>query len=62
MARCDMCGKTPQAGHNVSHSHRKTKRTWAPNIKRTTITVNGTARRAALCTRCLRTLAKAAAA
>ncbi|MDP2936122.1 MAG: 50S ribosomal protein L28 [Dehalococcoidia bacterium] len=59
MARCDMCGKGPQFGHNVSHSHRKTKRTWDPNVKKTSVMVNGSKRSANVCTRCLRTLAKA---
>ncbi|MBF0189357.1 MAG: 50S ribosomal protein L28 [Magnetococcales bacterium] len=27
-------GKAPQAGCKVSHSHRKTKRKWMPNIQR----------------------------
>lgn len=61
MATCDVCGKAPRSGNNVSHSHRKTKRTWDPNIKKTTIMVNGVSRGAKVCTRCMRTLTKAAA-
>ena len=30
-ATCDVCGKGPGFGHNVSHSQRKTKRRWNPN-------------------------------
>ncbi|MQY73348.1 MAG: 50S ribosomal protein L28, partial [Dehalococcoidia bacterium] len=26
--KCDICGKSPQFGHNVSHSKRHTKRRW----------------------------------
>ncbi|MBF0160961.1 MAG: 50S ribosomal protein L28 [Magnetococcales bacterium] len=26
-------GKAPQTGNNVSHSHRKTKHRWLPNIQ-----------------------------
>ena len=33
-AVCDVCGKTPGFGHNVSHSHRRTKRRFNPNIQR----------------------------
>ncbi len=34
MARvCEICGKGPQTGHNVSHSHRLTKRRWLPNLQ-----------------------------
>ena len=31
-ARCDICGKGPSTGHNVSHSVRRTKRRWLPNL------------------------------
>ncbi|MBF0429334.1 MAG: 50S ribosomal protein L28 [Magnetococcales bacterium] len=27
-------GKAPQIGNNVSHSHRKTKHAWLPNIQK----------------------------
>lgn len=29
---CQITGKRPTAGHNVSHSNRKTKRRFLPNI------------------------------
>ncbi|MEO5346447.1 MAG: 50S ribosomal protein L28 [Magnetococcus sp. YQC-9] len=29
-----MGGKAPQIGNRVSHSHRKTKHAWLPNIQR----------------------------
>lgn len=29
---CDVTGKRPQSGHNVSHSNRKTKRRFLPNL------------------------------
>jgi large subunit ribosomal protein L28 len=59
MAKCEMCGKGPQFGHNVSHSKRATKRQFKPNIQRVRVKVNGQMRRMYLCTRCLRTLNKA---
>ena len=31
--RCELTGKDTQFGHNVSHSHRKTNRRFAPNIQ-----------------------------
>ena len=31
---CEICGKKPSFGMNVSHSHRRTKRRWNPNIQR----------------------------
>jgi len=30
--RCDLTGKTAQTGHKVSHSNRKTKRRFLPNL------------------------------
>lgn len=29
---CDVTGVKPQTGHNVSHSKRRTKRRWLPNL------------------------------
>ena len=34
MAKCDICGKGVTFGIKVSHSHRRTNRTWKPNVKR----------------------------
>ncbi len=37
MARkCDLSGKEPLFGHNVSHSNRKTNRRFDPNLQRVT--------------------------
>jgi large subunit ribosomal protein L28 len=34
MARvCQVTGKNPMVGHNVSHSNRKTKRRFLPNLQ-----------------------------
>ncbi|NLO89301.1 MAG: 50S ribosomal protein L28 [Clostridia bacterium] len=52
--RCAICGKGPKTGHNVSHSNLKTKRIWAPNLQRIKILINGTPKRALVCTRCIR--------
>ncbi|MEW6606103.1 MAG: 50S ribosomal protein L28 [bacterium] len=52
---CYICGKGPQVGYNVSHSNRKTKRRWLPNLHRTKIMINKTAKHVYLCTTCLRT-------
>ncbi|MFQ6102306.1 MAG: 50S ribosomal protein L28 [Anaerolineae bacterium] len=58
MAKCEMCGKGPQFGHNVSYSKRATNRQFKPNIQRVRVEINGQMRRRYLCTRCLRTLNK----
>lgn len=51
---CAICGKTRGTGHNVSHSERKTNRTWRPNLQRVRVKWQGGARRLYVCTRCLR--------
>ncbi|MBI2887891.1 MAG: 50S ribosomal protein L28 [Chloroflexi bacterium] len=56
--KCDVCGKGPQFGHNVSHSKRRTNRSWQPNTHKKALLLNGVQRRVSVCTRCLRTLAK----
>lgn len=34
MARvCQVCGKGPGTGHNVSHANNRTKRRWLPNLQ-----------------------------
>ncbi|MDP6647141.1 MAG: 50S ribosomal protein L28 [Dehalococcoidales bacterium] len=58
--KCDLCGKSPQFGHNVSHSKRRTNRRSLPNIHPATVLINSEPRRLKLCTRCLRTLNKPA--
>jgi large subunit ribosomal protein L28 len=53
-AVCDVCGKGPGFGHNVSHSHRRTKRRFDPNIQRVRAVVSGTPKRLNVCTSCLK--------
>jgi large subunit ribosomal protein L28 len=36
--RCDLTGKTALVGHKVSHSNRKTKRRFLPNLLNVTLT------------------------
>ena len=55
MARvCAVCGKGQMSGNNVSHSIKKTRRTWKPNLRRVKALVEGTPTRINVCTRCLR--------
>ena len=53
-AVCDICGKKPSFGMNVSHSHRRTKRRWNPNIQRVRAVVDGAPKRLHVCTSCIR--------
>ena len=53
-AVCDVCGKRPSFGMRVSHSPRRTKRRWNPNIQKVRAVVDGTPRRVRVCTSCLK--------
>ena len=52
--QCEVCGKTPVFGNQVSHAHNITSRRWLPNLQRIRVLVNGAARRMNVCTRCIR--------
>ena len=45
MAKCEFCGKDVSFGIKVSHSHRRSNRTWKPNVKRVKAVVNGSPKR-----------------
>ena len=51
---CAVCGKKPAFGNNRSHSMVATKRRFNPNVQRVRVLLNGVARRAYICTRCLK--------
>jgi large subunit ribosomal protein L28 len=56
MAReCEICGKKPQYGHNVSHSKVRTNRRFLPNLQVGRVRVGDRIVKARVCTRCLRT-------
>ncbi len=52
--RCELCGKGPVVGRNISHAHNVTPRRFEPNLQRVRALVNGGIRRLRVCTRCLR--------
>ena len=55
MARtCEICGKGPKVGRNISHAHNVTPRRFQPNLQNVRALVNGGIRRLRVCTRCLR--------
>ncbi len=51
---CDVCAKSPSFGHSISHSHRRTKRRWNPNIQRVRALVSGSPKRVNACTGCIK--------
>lgn len=52
--RCEICGKGPMVGHNVSHAHNLTKRRWLPNLKKIRAKVNGRVKKILVCTKCIK--------
>jgi large subunit ribosomal protein L28 len=51
---CDVCGKGPGFGNNVSFSHRRTPRRFNPNIQTVHTVVSGTPKRLNVCTSCIK--------
>ena len=51
---CEICGKSTIFGHNISHAHNVTNRSWKPNLRRVRALINGEVRRVWVCARCLR--------
>ena len=54
VARCAVCGKGPQTGYSVSHSHIRNKRRFLPNLQAVRTTVDGENVRLRVCTSCLK--------
>jgi large subunit ribosomal protein L28 len=52
--RCEICGKGPAVGRNVSHAHNVSPRRFNPNLQSVRAVVNGGTRRVRVCTRCIR--------
>ncbi|MGB7068004.1 MAG: 50S ribosomal protein L28 [Pyrinomonadaceae bacterium] len=53
--RCEVCGKGPQFGNNVSHANNKTRRRFNPNLQSVRIQLSaGGNGRIKVCTRCIK--------
>jgi len=52
--RCEVCGKGPMSGNNVSHAHNTTRRRFLPNLKDVRAVVLGNIKKVRVCTSCLR--------
>jgi large subunit ribosomal protein L28 len=52
---CEICGKGPMTGNNVSHAHNKTRRRWLPNLKMVRMATScGNTKKTKVCTSCIR--------
>ena len=54
MAKCEICEKAVNFGLQVSHSNRKSNRSWNPNVKKVRANVDGAVKTVNVCTKCLR--------
>lgn len=54
MARCEVCGKEKVFSLQVSHSNRKSSRSWKPNLRSVKAVVDGSPKKVHVCSRCLR--------
>ena len=52
---CDICGKGPQFGNNISHAHNVSRRRWNVNLQKVKALVNGASKRVRVCTSCIKT-------
>ena len=52
--KCEICGKGPMVGNNVSHAHNLTKRRWLPNLQKVKVKENGSTKRIRVCTNCIK--------
>jgi large subunit ribosomal protein L28 len=51
---CEICGKKPMFGCNVSHAHNVTKRRFNPNLHKVRAKVNGSVKKLRVCSSCLK--------
>jgi large subunit ribosomal protein L28 len=51
---CEVCGKSPAVGRNISHAHNVTPRRFEPNLQRVKVIYKGAVKRMRVCTRCIR--------
>jgi large subunit ribosomal protein L28 len=51
---CEICGKKPMVGHNVSHAHNLTKRRFNPNLQKVRALSSGQVKKIMVCTSCIK--------
>jgi len=51
---CEICGKKPVTGRQVSHAHNVSARRWIPNLQEVRALIDGKPKRITVCTACLK--------
>lgn len=52
--KCEICGKGPLVGNNVSHANNRTKKRSLPNLQSVRAKVGENTKKIRVCTRCIR--------
>lgn len=50
---CEICGKKPMYGNNVSHANNRHRRRFEPNLQKVRAIIDGKTKRITVCTSCL---------
>lgn len=51
---CEICGKKPMVGSNISHAHNINKRRFNPNLQSVRALHEGQVKRMVVCTQCIK--------
>lgn len=53
--KCEICGKGPSIGNNVSHANNRTKRRFLPNLQKIRVKLDsGAVKKMKVCTSCIK--------
>lgn len=52
--QCDICGKKPMVGSNISHAHNVNKRRFNPNLQKVRALHEGRVQKIQACTNCIK--------
>jgi large subunit ribosomal protein L28 len=51
---CEICGKKPMVGSNISHAHNINKRRFNPNLQNVRALHDGRVKKMVVCTQCIK--------
>lgn len=52
--KCDICGKGPVVGNRISHSDKRTKHVFKPNLQSVKAIIDGKPKKIKACTTCIK--------
>lgn len=57
---CEVCGKHPMTGRQISHAHNVSARMFMPNLRNLKTKVNGRSTSMKVCMKCLKAMSRSA--